>query len=139
MNRSNPNITNPFDAFIASLSEQLAEIKLMVEASNKPDLPPNSLGIELGKAYTPKEVAHLLGTKRLKSIYEIPESELPRVRRIGSGVGFLGVNVLCYMHGLPPVDMDSVIEGYRDSIMQAAPKLKHISSAAAEPSEKRLL
>jgi len=137
MSQAGKHIANPFDAFFASLNDQLDEIKSMVTASARPALPAGDLGIELGRAYSPKEVAHLLGTSRTKSVYEIPEEELPRVRRIGSGIGFLGINVLCYMHGMPPVDMQSVIEGYRETLMKSAPKIKHISSL--EKSERRLM
>ena len=63
-------------------------------------------------------MAELLGTRRLASIYEIPEDELPRVRRIGRAVGFLGINVLCYMHSLAPVDVAGAIETFRERLMQ---------------------
>ena len=76
------------------------------------------LGLEPLRVYTAKEVARLLGTTRVASIYEIPEEELPRARRIGSGVGFLGLNVLCYVQGRPPVDLDALIDRYRDRLMQ---------------------
>ena len=76
------------------------------------------------RAYTVKEVAQMLGTKRIASVYEIPEEELPRVKRIGSHLGFLGINVLCYMHGLPPVDVAALIERYRERLIQDRPKVQ---------------
>ncbi len=58
---------------------------------------------------------------RVASVYEIPEDELPRVRRIGSKVGFLGINVLCYMHALEPVDVADAVERYRQKLLDERP------------------
>ena len=74
--------------------------------------------IELMRAYSAQEVAHLLSTDRVESVYAIEEQYLPRVKRIGNRIGYLGINVLCYMHGLEPVDMEAVVEGYREKLMQ---------------------
>lgn len=81
-------------------------------------------GLDPMKVYSPQEVAELLGTNRIESVYAIPENELPRVKRIGTRIGYLGINLLCYMHNMPPVDMPAVIENYRERLMQGAPKVQ---------------
>lgn len=92
--------------------------------TTRPEKPLDDLGIDPMRAYTVKEVAQMLGTKRVASVYEIPEEELPRVKRIGSHLGFLGINVLCYMHGLPPVDVAALVERYRERLIQDRPKVQ---------------
>ena len=96
-----------------------------------------ALGIEPMRAYSARETARLLGTRRVASVYEIPEDELPRVRRIGSGVGFLGINILCYMHGLPPLDMEAAIEQYRQHLIQDRPTVRALRPS--EPGKTRVL
>lgn len=83
----------------------------------------DSSKLEPMKAYSAEEVAGWLGINRVESVYEIPNDELPRVRRIGRNIGYLGINVLCYMHNLPPVDIRAVTEGYRDRLMQERPNV----------------
>ena len=112
-----------FDAFFGSLLQQMAEIKASIDAHSSAPLLENDLGIELMRAYSAKDVAHFLGTERVQSVYEIPGAELPAVRRIGSNKGYLGINILCYMHGLKPVDMKSAIEGYRKKLMDERPRV----------------
>ena len=96
-----------------------------------------SLGLDPLRAYSAKEVAALLGTKRVASVYEIPEDELPRVRRIGSKVGFLGINILCYMHGLEPVDIASAVERYRQRLLDERPAVQPLRPG--EPGKTRVL
>ena len=40
----------------------------------------------------------------------------------GSGVGFRGINVLCYMHGLPPIDIAAAVERYRRRLLDERPR-----------------
>ena len=110
---------------MANMFEQLAErvadivCERLEIAVQKPAYEiPELDGIDLMRAYSAKEVAYLLGTERIESVYNICETDLPRVKRIGSRIGFLGINVLCYMHGLKPVDMKSAIEHYREKLEQ---------------------
>ena len=79
------------------------------------------MGLEPMRAYRAKEVAELPGTKRVASVYEIPEDELPRAKRVGSSIGFLGINVLCYMHGRSPVDVAAMVEQFRQRLIQDRP------------------
>ncbi|MDZ4700932.1 MAG: hypothetical protein SH809_14645 [Rhodothermales bacterium] len=87
-------------------------------------------GLELMRAYTAKEVAEILGTPRVESVYEIPEAELPRVRRVGKGFGYLGINVLCYMAGQPPIDLEAAIEAYRQRLNDARGNILPMSLAS---------
>ena len=82
----------------------------------------SALGLDPLRAYSAKEVAEMLGTTRVASVYEIPENELPRVKRIGSTVGFLGINVLCYMHSLDPMDVAGAVERYRERLLDERPR-----------------
>ncbi len=109
---------DPIAAYVDRVKEEIIDgvVARLQPLHSEPDLA--SLGLDPLRAYSAKEVAELLGTRRLASIYEIPEDELPRVRRIGRAVGFLGINVLCYMHGLAPVDVPGAIETFRERLMQ---------------------
>ena len=105
------------EAIIAGVVERLGQTSPAHPAPL--DLP--ALGLDLFRAYSAKEVAQLLGIKWVASVYEIPDDELPRVRRIGKKVGFLGINVLCYMHALEPVDVAGALERYRERLLDERP------------------
>ena len=98
---------------IAGVADLLSEMR--------PTLDLHELGIVPLQAYSAEEVAELLGTTRTNSIYEIPETELPRVRRVGSSVGYLGINILCYMHSLPPVDVAGAVEAFHARLLDDRP------------------
>ncbi len=100
---------------IAGVADLLSEMR--------PALDLHELGIVPLRAYSAEEVAELLGVARTNSIYEIPETELPRVRRIGRAVGYLGINVLCYMHSLPPVDVAGAVEAFRARLLDERPSV----------------
>lgn len=133
MNRETDH-TDPFAAFSGFFEKMCDDIVegiavRMHGALRQPTLDLDALGIEPMRAYSAKETARLLGTRRVASVYEIPETELPRVRRIGSGVGFLGINILCYMHGVPPVDMEGAIDQYRQRLFQNRPTVQALRPA----------
>ena len=109
---------DPIAAYVDRIKEEIIDgvVARLQPPRSEPDLA--SLGLDPLRAYSAKEVAKLLGTGRVASVYAIPEDELPRVRRIGRAVGFLGINVLCYMHSLAPVDVAAAIETYRQRLMQ---------------------
>ena len=90
------------------------------------------------RAYSAEEVAEILGTTRINSIYEIPASELPRVRRVGRAVGYLGINMLCYMHGLPPVDVAGAVEAFRERLLDERPSVVQ-PLRPSEPGKTRVL
>lgn len=81
---------------------------------------PSAVGFDPMRAYTAQEVADLLSV-HVNSVYLIPEDELPRVRRINKDYGYLGINVLCYMHRRPPIDLERSIEDYRSRILNDRP------------------
>ena len=85
-------------------------------------------GIIPGKVYSTKEVARILGTNRVESVSQIPEELLPSVRRLGNRKGFMGINILCYIHELDPVDTKALTEQLKQEYMQSArPKIKPIN------------
>jgi len=74
------------------------------------------------RLYTAEEVAALLGLSRKRTVYDIPEHDLPR-RWVGPQRGslrFYGLDILCYIHQLPPVDMGEVIDALRSQISRPA-------------------
>ena len=77
--------------------------------------PTNSSGIEPMKVYSYKNAADILDTP-IKSVYNIPDDELPRVRRAGSNVGFLGIQLLRYIHGLDPIDTTQMVDELSESV-----------------------
>jgi len=112
------------EAMLAGIVERVSQQLLnQLQKVDQPaaSLPVDHLGLEPMRAYTAREVADILGIKRLASVYEIPDHLLPRVRRIGSSIGFLGINVLCYMHDLPPVNVAGVVEAYRKRLLDEKP------------------
>ncbi len=118
--------SDPFAAYFDTLRQDIIDgvVEHLKQTPGPSPLDLASLGLEPLRAYSAKEVAKLLGTARVASVYEIPEDELPRVRRIGSAVGFLGINVVAYMHGLAPVDVAAAVEQYRDRLMHDRPTVR---------------
>lgn len=116
---SNP-MTIMFDAIAEHVAKVVGDrIESRLQNGGMPAVDLEQLGardLELLRAYSAKEVAGLLGTNRVESIYDIPEDELPRVRRIGKGFGYLGINILCYMAGRPPIDLGAAVEAYRERL-----------------------
>jgi hypothetical protein len=67
---------------------------------------PRPRAVDDHQLYTAEDVAKILGLTNAKTVYDIPETELPRQRvgpRRGS-VRFLGIQVRRYIQGLPPLD-----------------------------------
>ncbi len=132
MHRADSHTTpGPLDAYFHEMEARIIEgVASHLEQAQPPSIDLSKMGAQLGldplRAYTAKEVAQMLGTDRVASVYEIPDDELPRVRRIGASVGFLGINVLCYMHRLPPVDVARAIDEYRSRLMQDRPTVRPI-------------
>ena len=87
----------------------------------------SELGLIALKVYSAREAAKLLGIDRLASVYEIPESELPRVRRVGSSIGYYGIHIMGYALKKPPVDVEAQYERYRERIMQDRPKVRPLN------------
>ena len=109
-------------------NEQFIEAFAEAIAAKMPQQDPielsfEELGIEPMKLYTAAEVAHFLGCHKV-SVYQIPEAELPKQRRAGTGVGYYGINVLLYQNGMPPVDLTKRLEEYREALMRDRPAVK---------------
>ena len=83
-------------------------------------------GIKLMKVYSYRNVADILDTP-IKSVYNIPEEELPRVRRAGSNVGVLGIQLLRYIHGLEPLDTSMMVDDLSELIK------KQLEATASKP------
>ena len=111
-------------SFLLELREKLDQA--LASTDSHLDVHICSSEFDLLRAYSVDEVARMLGTSRVNSVYEISEEELPRVRRIGRNVGYLGINVLAYMHGLDPVDMESHIRLYRRQLFGDGPTVKSL-------------
>lgn len=108
---------------LAALREQIETLTAMLEASGIKSPEDRLLdladqhGIRPMRLYTAKEVADILGVKRVQSIYEISEDKLPRSQRTGTTHGYLGINVLAYIAEVPPVDVGAAVEAFREKIM----------------------
>lgn len=114
------------DALLESVAERAARKAVAALRDNEKPEPLDFAqhGIEPLRVYSVKEVARFLGTKRLASVYAIDEAKLPRAQGVGSSVGFLGINVLCYMAGLEPVDFRSAVEAYRKHLLNDRPSMQ---------------
>jgi len=70
------------------------------EQQTQPDTnPENPFGIDPKRFYNADEVSEALGLRRRKTVYEIPEEDLPRYR-VGPGrrtVRFLGRDLVTYL------------------------------------------
>ena len=108
-------------AYVEQVKEDMIAGVAGLLSDRRPTLDLDELGIVPLRAYSAEEVAELLGVARTNSIYEIPETELPRVRRIGRAVGYLGINILCYMHSLEPVDVAGAVEAFRARLLDDRP------------------
>lgn len=148
------NQTDPFSLAFAGMAEQIAQRVFEMMQAGLPAAAPDLLsapgGIEPMRVYTAEEVAEMLRTgldghdnARAESVYRIDKRDLPRVRRVGTKIGFLGINVLCYMHGLPPVDMEQIIEDYRAKLMAERPRPRPVQplrrGAGQLPGETRIV
>lgn len=94
------------------------------EYSNVPGIRP--LGL-----YSVREAAAWLRISNFKSVYEIPESELPQCK-VGPKRGrirYWGADLLCYIRGFPPFDMQSAMEDLRASIARPGASVHAIPSS----------
>ena len=97
-----------FGPLVQLLLAALPEQALRAQPAAPVDLA--DAGFDLFRSYDAKEAAAVLGISRVGSLYEIDEVELPR-SRVGPGgtaVRFFGLDLLCYMKRLPPVDYAAV-------------------------------
>lgn len=148
------NTSDPFSLAFAGMAEQIAQRVFEMMQARQPSTATDILnapgGIEPMRVYTAEEVAELLRTgldghdnARAAAVYRIDKRDLPRVRRVGTKIGFLGINVLCYMHGLPPVDMEQLIEDYRAKLMAERPRPRPVQpirrGAGQLPGETRIV
>jgi len=113
--------SNPFaemeERIVAGVTARLVEAVALEQQPAEMDFA--AMGLEPLRAYTVGEAAHLLGIAE-GSVYKIPPNELPRVRRNGTAIGFLGINILCYMHQAEPVDVAGLLERMRRRLTEEA-------------------
>lgn len=95
-------------------------------------------GLVLWKAYTAKETGEILGLSD-KSVYGIPEAMLPRARvgATGRTVRYLGINILCYLAGLPPVDTEAIARKVRQAFIEQASRPPAVHSMRSAGSGER--
>ena len=94
--------------------------------------------IHLWRSYSVKEAAQFLPLTP-KAIYDIPESQL-KPHRLGASGGrkaFLGINILMYMAGLEPVDVESVAKKVREEFLADAKKPHNVKPIGS--GKKRIL
>ena len=119
------------EAVKRAVTEALAQHEAVRRDSPERDaLDLQHLGLEPLRAYRVEEAARLLGTSE-SAVYKIDEAELPRVRRNGSAIGFLGIHIMGYMHRLPPVNVAGCVERMRERLLEQA--------EAARPTAVRVL
>lgn len=116
-------------SFIDAIAEAVAA-KLRVDLK-RPTVQLDDLGIEPMRVYSVADAAHLLSCSPT-AVRQIPESELPKVRRVGTGIGYLGINIMLYSHEIPPIDMTVVLEEYRAALLRDRPAVE-----ALHPNEQR--
>ena len=120
----------PEISFINAIAEAVAA-KLRRDLE-RPTIALDDLGVELMRVYDVRDTARLLSCSEA-AVRHIPEAELPKARRVGTGIGYLGINIMLYSHGLPPIDMTSVLEEYRRSLLRDRPTVE-----ALRPDEQRI-
>lgn len=98
------------------------------------------------RLYTPDEVARIFGfgtpdAPRTKSVYEIPEAELPKLR-IGAARGavrYLGADLLSYARGLPPRDTEADLDAARQRLTDRLARPGPVTGAVGTPGRRRIL
>lgn len=116
------------DGIIGLFWDKLNEIHSLLEQDRKQTLLPNDLGLELLKPYSIQEVAAFLGSDA-ETVRRIPAEVLPTVKRIGNRKGILGINILCYMHELLPVNYEDIAVNQRERILYEGSKVDSMSAA----------
>lgn len=122
---------DPMTGMFEALAERVAEKMMQRIQPLVEDLQPgldkfeNDLGIDPTRLYTQQEVADILGTSK-KTVSRLTEEDLPKVRRIGSSIGYYGINVLCYIHKLPPVDTEAMTRQFRERLLNERPKIQSL-------------
>ncbi|HMB94348.1 MAG TPA: hypothetical protein VKP65_26100 [Rhodothermales bacterium] len=78
-------------------------------------------GINPWKYYPTREAARYLGLET-SSLSKILEFELP-CHKVGPSHGsiyYFGITILCYLVGLPPVDVRALVEPIREDLIREA-------------------
>ena len=88
--------------------------------------------INLWKPYKAREVAEILGLSSSR-VYEIPE-DLLKPTWVGPSKGskrFMGINLVCYMAGIEPVDIEGMAREVRERFLakaQSPPNVKALGN-----------
>jgi len=120
---------DPFRDMLEQLRDEILEGMRSVVRSEEAKPDGDASGLDPFALYTAEEAADVLGLDRA-TMYEIPETELPRCD-VGPARGatrWMGADLLAYMKGLDPVDYESILEDLRD-------ELRRTPSSTSEPSD----
>ncbi len=124
-------MTDPLAPLLDAIAERVAVVVARQSAITE-----SRPGLDHFRPYTYAEAAKYLGVKK-DTIGDIPECALPRVRPNGGHPRILGINLLLYGMGQPPVDTDPIAEAERERFLAAArpPRpVRSIGPATAPPS-----
>lgn len=97
-------------------------------------------GINPWRAYPTKEAAVFLGLDP-STLSKISEHELPR-ERVGPSRGsvvYFGINILCYLVGLEPVDVKALVEQLRSDLLREARRPSKVQSLPKSRDRTRIL
>lgn len=87
------------------------------------------------RPYSMSEAAGFLGLKT-SAVYEIPEAMLPRVRNGKQRV--LGINLILYAMGQPPVDTEALARSVRERFIEQADVPRPVRRVAGAASRQRI-
>jgi len=111
---------DPFRDMMESLRDEILDgVESLIEAAVSRGQSREVTELDPFELYTASEAADLLGLDRA-TMYEIPESELPRCQ-VGPARGatrWMGADLLAYARGLDPLDYQQMIEELRDEMRQ---------------------
>lgn len=107
------------DEFVNQLAGKIAGIiseQLPQPAAKESDLEfaARKWAVNPMQIYRVPEAAEILGIKKTRSgrfdkLYSISRSKL-KVTKIGGENGYLGIHILCYLAGRPPVDLAELLD-----------------------------
>ena len=126
-----PNLVVTTEEALRQLvADQVAEgVRRALDVTQSDDQP-DELAIVPARLYTAADANRLLGFKRM-TIYEIPETDLPRCR-VGPARGslrFLGADLVAYAKGVPVADTQALVDGARAELRDRLSKPSVVAGA----------
>jgi hypothetical protein len=110
-------MSDPLTQMMESFRDEVLEGVRSIVRSEEARPAPTDGSLDPFRLYTAREAADVLGLDRA-TMYDIPESELPRCR-VGPARGstrWMGADLLAYARSLDPVDYESVLEEVRSEL-----------------------